>query len=189
MVGLIFKLGRQTTNVLDKGSIELIVPLSLQKTLVNVSRNIAGLDSGIIIYYALYILIALLIYMLIPYFYILNSSMILLIILGLYIDLNKQLNNPPYPHSFVGLPLQSCFGKLKHISEVIPNVNDLTSLKKQVSKNSGESSEEDFSTTLEDLYLERTFKNRSADIKKTSIEEDIPSKDDADRFKKSLKDN
>jgi len=107
VTGIIFKLGGQTTKVLDKGSVELIGPFGLEKTLVNVSRNIAGLDSGIITSYALYILIALLIYMLIPYFYIINSSMILLIVLGLYVGLNKGLINPPRPHSFVNLPLQS----------------------------------------------------------------------------------
>ena len=118
LTGFIFKLGGQTTKVLDKGSVELIGPFGLEKTLLNVSRNIAGLDSGVITSYALYILIALVIYMLIPYFSVINNSMFLLIVLALYVSLNninnkssKQLewglNSPYIPHSFVSLPQQS----------------------------------------------------------------------------------
>jgi len=119
VLGIIFKLGGQTTKVLDKGSVELIGPFGLEKALLNISRNIAGLDSGVITSYALYILIGLLIYMLIPYFSLINSSMFLLIVLALYVSLNNSkhggfelkgwgLSGPPITHA-----LQSTISKLK----------------------------------------------------------------------------
>ena len=89
VTGIIFKLGGQTTKVLDKGSVELIGPFGLEKALLNVSRNIAGLDSGIVTSYALYILIGLLIYMLVPYFSLINSSIFLLIVLALYVSITR----------------------------------------------------------------------------------------------------
>ena len=88
ITGVIFRLGGHTTEVLDKGFLELIGPFGLEKVLLNVSRNIAGLDSGIITSYALYILIGLLIYILIGYISIINSSMFLLILVALYVNLN-----------------------------------------------------------------------------------------------------
>lgn len=111
VTGNIFKLGGQTTKVLDKGSVELIGPFGLEKALLNISRNIAGLDSGVITSYALYILIGLLIYMLIPYFSLINSSMFLLIVLALYVSLNKGLNNPYSSNKFISLPVQSIYLK------------------------------------------------------------------------------
>ena len=120
VTGIIFKLGGQTTKVLDKGSVELIGPFGLEKALLNVSRNIAGLDSGIVTSYALYILIGLLIYMLVPYFSLINSSIFLLIVLALYVSITRAkqteskglglewgLNSPVRPHNFVSLPIQS----------------------------------------------------------------------------------
>ena len=114
ITGVIFKLGAHTTKVLDKGFLELIGPFGLEKLLLNVSTNIAVLDSGVITSYALYILIGLLTYILIPYTSVINSSMLLLIILALFVNLSylyKSLNwmlaSPPKPHSFTSLPAQS----------------------------------------------------------------------------------
>nr|YP_009629622.1 NADH dehydrogenase subunit 5 [Heterodermia casarettiana]QBP39507.1 NADH dehydrogenase subunit 5 [Heterodermia casarettiana] len=90
---VIFKLGAHTTKVLDKGFLELIGPFGLEKVLLNVSKNIAGLDSGIITSYALYISIGLLMYILIPYISLINSSMFLLILLALYANLNDSNKN------------------------------------------------------------------------------------------------
>ena len=87
ITGVIFKLGGQTTKVLDKGSVEVIGPFGLEKVFLNLSRNIAKLDTGVITSYALYILIALLFYILISYFSLLNSNLLLLIILALYVNL------------------------------------------------------------------------------------------------------
>jgi len=64
---LILKLGGQTTKIIDKGSIEYIGPFGLELALVNLSKNISKLDSGVITSYALYILSGLIFYILISY--------------------------------------------------------------------------------------------------------------------------
>nr|QCS25153.1 NADH dehydrogenase subunit 5 [Arthonia kermesina] len=63
----VLELGGQTTKTLDKGSIELVGPYGLEKTLIYISRTISSLDTGVITSYALYILIGLISYILIPY--------------------------------------------------------------------------------------------------------------------------
>jgi NADH-ubiquinone oxidoreductase chain 5 len=83
ITGLILKLGGQTTKVLDKGSVELLGPYGLEKGLITLSRNIASLDTGVITSYALYILIGLIFYILIPYLSIFDNSLLLLILLSL----------------------------------------------------------------------------------------------------------
>jgi len=109
----VFKLGGQTTKVIDKGSVELLGPYGLEKGLINLSRNIASLDTGIITNYALYILIGLIFYMLIPYLLIIDDSLLLLILLSLvsivygYNSLELGLISPPKPHAFVSKPTQS----------------------------------------------------------------------------------
>ena len=83
ITGLIFKLGEQTTKVLDKGSVELLGPYGLQKGLVDFSKNIASLDTGIVTFYALYILIGLISYLFILYIYPDNNSLLFLILFAL----------------------------------------------------------------------------------------------------------
>jgi len=80
----VLRLGGQTTKVLDKGSVELIGPYGLEKGLITLSRNIASLDTGVITSYALYILIGLIFYILIPYLAIFDNSLLLLTILALF---------------------------------------------------------------------------------------------------------
>ena len=60
---VVLKIGGQTTKVLDKGSVELFGPYGLDKGLVNLSKNIASLDTGVITSYALYILVGLIFYL------------------------------------------------------------------------------------------------------------------------------
>merc|ERR1712098_481086 len=79
----VLKLGGQTTKVLDKGSIELVGPFGLEKGLMRLSRSIASLDTGVITSYALYILVGLTSYMLIPYLYTVDNNLLLVVILGL----------------------------------------------------------------------------------------------------------
>jgi len=79
----ILNLGGQTTKVLDKGSIELIGPYGLEKGLVNLSNNIARLDTGVITSYALYILVGLIFYILIPYFYLSDFNLLIIILFNL----------------------------------------------------------------------------------------------------------
>jgi NADH-ubiquinone oxidoreductase chain 5 len=84
ITGLVLKLGGQTTKVLDKGSVELLGPYGLEKGLVTLSRNIASLDTGVITSYALYILIGLIFYVLIPYLFMFDSSILILVSLPLF---------------------------------------------------------------------------------------------------------
>ena len=79
----VLKLGGQTTKVIDKGSIELIGPYGLEKGLVTLSRNIAKLDTGVITSYALYILVGLTFYILIPYLYTVDNNLLIIILFGL----------------------------------------------------------------------------------------------------------
>ena len=83
ITSIMLKLGGQTTKVLDKGSVELLGPYGLEKGLVSLSRNIASLDTGVITSYALYILVSFIFYIIIPYFSIIDNSLLFLIIYGL----------------------------------------------------------------------------------------------------------
>ena len=80
---LVLKLGGQTTKVIDKGSIELIGPYGLEKGLVSLSRNIANLDTGVITSYALYILVGLTFYILVPYLYVIDNNLLIIILFAL----------------------------------------------------------------------------------------------------------
>jgi len=85
ITGLVLNLGGQTTRILDKGTIELIGPFGLEKGLLILSKNIASLDTGVITTYALYILIGLVFYILILFFDLVDSGLIVLIFFGLFI--------------------------------------------------------------------------------------------------------
>ena len=90
ITGLVLNLGGQTTKVIDKGSVELLGPYGLEKGLMNLSRNIVSLDSGVITSYALYILIGLIFYILIPHLSLFDNSLLLLILLSLFISLTVK---------------------------------------------------------------------------------------------------
>ena len=62
IVNVVLNIGGQTTKILDKGSIELLGPFGLEKTLLKFSKSISGLNTGIVTNYALYILIGFVIY-------------------------------------------------------------------------------------------------------------------------------
>jgi NADH-ubiquinone oxidoreductase chain 5 len=79
----VLKLGGQTTKVIDKGSIELIGPYGLEKGLTTLSRNISNLDTGVITSYALYILVGLTFYILVPYLYSIDNNLLIIIIFAL----------------------------------------------------------------------------------------------------------
>lgn len=87
----IFRLGGQTTKVLDKGSVELFGPHGLETGLLKVSKSLSGLDTGVITSYALYIVIALILYMLIPY--IRDDSVVMLLMYGLYTTSRYEITN------------------------------------------------------------------------------------------------
>jgi NADH-ubiquinone oxidoreductase chain 5 len=85
VTNLVLNLGGQTTKVVDKGSIELLGPYGLETGLLNLSKSISRLDTGVITSYALYILVGLIFYILIPYFVdvVVDNSFLILILLGL----------------------------------------------------------------------------------------------------------
>ena len=90
---LILKLGGQTTKVLDKGSIELLGPYGLEKGIINLSRNIASLDTGVITNYALFILVGFILYLIIPYINIFDNSLLFVILLSLVSCVNLYTYN------------------------------------------------------------------------------------------------
>jgi NADH-ubiquinone oxidoreductase chain 5 len=90
IVNLVLKLGGQTTKVLDKGSVELLGPFGLEKTLLGLSERIANLNKGVITSYALYILTGLIIYILIPNILLIDNILFLLLVLCL---LSLSYNN------------------------------------------------------------------------------------------------
>lgn len=83
ITSIILKLGGQTTKFIDKGSVELLGPYGLEKSLVNLSNNINSLSTGLITSYALYILAGLIFYILLLYFNLFNSSLLIIILFGL----------------------------------------------------------------------------------------------------------
>jgi NADH-ubiquinone oxidoreductase chain 5 len=85
IANLVLNLGGQTTKVVDKGSVELLGPYGLETGLLNLSKSISKLDTGVITSYALYILVGLIFYILIPYFIniIIDSNLLILLLLAL----------------------------------------------------------------------------------------------------------
>ena len=79
----ILKLGGQTTKVIDKGSIELIGPFGLEKGLITLSKSISKLDTGVITTYALFILVGLIFYILIPYFCTIDNNLLIIVVFAL----------------------------------------------------------------------------------------------------------
>jgi NADH-ubiquinone oxidoreductase chain 5 len=80
---IVLKLGGQSTKVLDKGSVELLGPFGLEKGLLWLSKNISTLNTGVITSYALYILVGLIFYIIIPYISIFDNALLLLVLLSL----------------------------------------------------------------------------------------------------------
>ena len=89
---LILKLGGQTTKYLDKGSIELIGPYGLEKTLHTLSVNLSRLDTGVVTSYALYILLGLMFNIAVPYLFINDGVLLPLVLLSIFISVNYTKN-------------------------------------------------------------------------------------------------
>ena len=83
---LTLKLGGQTTKILDKGSVELLGPFGLEKSLSNLSKRLSSLDTGVVTSYALYILIAFVSYISVIYLNI-NSNLLLLVVLSILLSI------------------------------------------------------------------------------------------------------
>nr|YP_002970895.1 NADH dehydrogenase subunit 5 [Microsporum canis]YP_010951053.1 NADH dehydrogenase subunit 5 [Microsporum ferrugineum]ACR19623.1 NADH dehydrogenase subunit 5 [Microsporum canis]WML69449.1 NADH dehydrogenase subunit 5 [Microsporum ferrugineum] len=89
ITNFVLKLGGQTTKVLDKGSVELLGPYGLEKGLLNLSKNIGNLSTGVITSYALYILIGLIFYVFLLYLNI-DNNILLLLLFGIFSTINKN---------------------------------------------------------------------------------------------------
>ena len=87
---LILKLGGQTTKILDKGSVELLGPYGLEKTLLKLSNNIGSLSTGVITSYALYILIGLIFYLCLLYFSFIDNNILFLILFAIFFTINNK---------------------------------------------------------------------------------------------------
>ena len=87
----VLKLGGQTTKIIDKGCIELIGPYGLQRMLVSLSKNISKLDTGVITSYALYILVSLIIYIVVPYIGTADNSLLLIMLVSVLGIINFYL--------------------------------------------------------------------------------------------------
>jgi NADH-ubiquinone oxidoreductase chain 5 len=86
----VLNIGGKTTKIIDKGSIEFIGPFGLEVALINLSKNISKLDSGIITSYALYILSGLFIYIIISYLMILYNNVLILLLFGFLIIIRNN---------------------------------------------------------------------------------------------------
>ena len=91
VTNLILKLGGQTTKILDKGSIEYFGPFGLEKGLINLSKNISKLDTGIVTFYALYILIGFIIYIFFSYWAIFDINYLFIMIISIISSNNKYI--------------------------------------------------------------------------------------------------
>jgi len=89
----VLKLGGQTTQSLDKGSVELLGPYGLEKGLTSLSTNLNKLSTGVITTYALYIFIGLIFYMSLIYFSYNDNNLLVLIIFALFALLNSNLSS------------------------------------------------------------------------------------------------
>ena len=78
----VLKVGGETTKIIDKGSIEYLGPFGLEVGLINLSKNISKLDSGVITSYALYILSGLFIYISISYLIIIENIILIMVLFG-----------------------------------------------------------------------------------------------------------
>jgi len=90
ITNLVLKLGGQTTKVLDKGSIELIGPFGLEKALINLSKNLTKLSTGVVTSYGLYILVGLISFIFVIYLSEISSSLIILLIILASFSLNEN---------------------------------------------------------------------------------------------------
>nr|WMB97523.1 NADH dehydrogenase subunit 5 [Histoplasma sp.] len=89
---IVLKLGGQTTKILDKGSVELLGPYGLEKSLLVLSNGIGSLSTGIITSYGLYILIGFFSYISLFYFSFIDGNILLLLLIAIFTIFNKTSN-------------------------------------------------------------------------------------------------
>ena len=86
----LFKLGGQTTKILDKGSVEFLGPFGLENLLVRLSKKLSTFETSIVTSYALYILISSVFLLLLPSIYLQNASIIIIIIINILVSLGDS---------------------------------------------------------------------------------------------------
>ena len=158
--GVVLKLGGQTTKVIDKGSVEYLGPYGLERGFLNISSNIARLNTGVITSYALYILIALMGYLLFNS-YIYSSNSILLLSLSLSLFLYSKLWNYFGISSYIPLLLHSSsnlLDKLTKLNDYTDGIDGGEALRKRTAKanNSPEEESEDLEKIKEQKEKEET---------------------------------
>jgi len=96
ITNVVLKIGGQTTKILDKGAVELIGPFGLEKGLLFLGKAISTLDTGVVTSYALYILMGLIFYIMIPGIYHIDNSLLIVIIYALFsiINIDKSISKP-----------------------------------------------------------------------------------------------
>jgi len=119
ITGVVLKLGGQTTKVIDKGCVEYVGPYGLEKGLLNISNNIAKLNTGVITSYALYILIGLMFYLLFNV-YNNNTIVIVLLLVSLSLFLYSSVSSYSRKYRSFGLELyQSRFTSIFQLFQSI----------------------------------------------------------------------
>jgi NADH-ubiquinone oxidoreductase chain 5 len=83
VTNFILNTGGITTKFLDKGSVEMIGPYGLEKGLMALSNNINRLSTGVVTTYALYVLVGLIFFMILPYIAVFDNSLVILMLFGL----------------------------------------------------------------------------------------------------------
>jgi len=83
VTNLILNLGGISTKIIDKGSVEMVGPYGLEKGLVTLSSRINNLSTGLVTTYALYVLIALIFFILLPHVVTFDYSLVIVILSGL----------------------------------------------------------------------------------------------------------
>jgi NADH-ubiquinone oxidoreductase chain 5 len=82
----ILNLGGQTTKFIDKGSVEYLGPYGLEVGLLYLGNKLSKLDTGLVTYYALYIMSGFIIYIYFISFDI-NNELLLIILISLLLVL------------------------------------------------------------------------------------------------------
>lgn len=92
ITSVVLMLGGQTSKILDKGYVEYLGPHGLKKGILNISKNIARLNTGVITSYALYILVSLVFYMML-YAYLNNVALVTFVFIFLVLYGNYHNSN------------------------------------------------------------------------------------------------
>lgn len=117
IVNLVFNLGKQTVNILDKGSIELLGPYGLEKSLMKFSKSINNLNTSTPTDYSLYILGGAIFYIIIAYSYNLDLNFLILLGISLIsISSNIKFENPTSSNNLKASVIGSIFNNNKEHS-------------------------------------------------------------------------